>query len=210
MTPMRAIKRFLVVLALLSVNATAADAPNASDSLRRFFNEVRSYTARFQQVSVDEQQKPIQESSGRLWLERPNKFRWNYDKPRQQIVGDGERVWVYDEELAQISVRPMATGLADTPALLLAGRGRIEDAFALKNQGEDGDINWVELLPKRKDSGFEKLRLGFEKGKLRIIEMLDGLGHTTRYTLRNGEENISIDPARFQFVPPKGVDVVGE
>lgn len=204
-------KRLLAALvACTSVGAFAAEAPSATDSLRRFFNEVRSYTARFQQVSLDEAQKPIQESTGRLWLERPNKFRWNYDKPRQQIVGDGERVWVYDEELAQISVRPMATGLADTPALLLAGRGRLEDAFALKNQGEDGGIHWVELLPKRKDGGFERLRLGFEQGKFRVIEMLDGLGHTTRYTLRNGEENVSIEPSRFQFIPPKGVDVVGE
>ena len=203
----------LVLAALLvgtNVMASAAEAPSAADSMRRFFNEVRSYTARFHQVSLDESQKPIQESTGRMWLERPNKFRWNYDKPRQQIVGDGERVWVYDEELAQISVRALATGLSDTPALLLTGKGRIDDAFAIKSQTVDADIAWVELVPKRKDSGFERLRLGFEQGKLRSIEMFDGLGHTTRYTLRNGEENVKIDPARFSFVPPKGVDVVGE
>lgn len=203
--------RLLTALALLTGSSVyAAEKPSAADSLRRFFNEVRSYTARFQQVSVDETKQPIQESTGRLWLERPNKFRWNYDKPRQQIVGDGERVWVYDEELEQISVRSMATGLADTPALLLAGKGRIDDAFTVKNQSEDAGVAWADLVPKRKDSGFETLRLGFEQGKIRVIEMVDGLGHTTRYTLRNGEENIKIDPARFSFVPPKGVDVVGE
>lgn len=203
--------RWLATLIMFfSVTASAADAPSATDSLRRFFNEVRSYTARFQQVSLDEAQKPLQESTGRLWLERPNKFRWNYDKPRQQIVGDGERIWVYDEELEQISVRPMATGLADTPALLLAGKGRIDDAFVIKPQAEEAGVAWAELIPKHKDSGVERLRLGFEQGKLRIIEMLDGLGHTTRYTLRNVEENVKIDPARFEFVPPKGVDVVGE
>lgn len=199
-----------MLLIVVSMGASAAEAPSAADSLRRFFNDVRSYTARFQQVSIDESKQPIQESTGRLWLERPNKFRWNYDKPRQQIVGDGERVWVYDEELQQISVRSMATGLADTPALLLAGKGRIDDAFTIKNQNEDTGVAWAELVPKRKDSGFETLRLGFEQGKIRVIEMVDGLGHTTRYTLRNGEENTKIDPARFSFVPPKGVDVVGE
>ena len=199
-----------MLLIVVSMGASAAEAPSAADSLRRFFNDVRSYTARFQQVSIDESKQPIQESTGRLWLERPNKFRWNYDKPRQQIVGDGERVWVYDEELQQISVRSMATGLADTPALLLAGKGRIDDAFTIKSQNEDTGVAWAELIPKRKDSGFETLRLGFEQGKIRVIEMVDGLGHTTRYTLRNGEENTKIDPARFSFVPPKGVDVVGE
>ena len=203
--------RTLAILALfLSVGASAVEAPSPTDSLRRFFNEVKSYTARFQQVAFDESQNPIQQSTGRLWLERPNKFRWNYDKPRQQIVGDGERVWVYDEELEQISVRAMATGLADTPALLLAGKGRLEDAFTIKGQEQEAEIAWVELVPKRKDSGFERLRLGFEQDKIRVIEMLDGLGHTTRYTLRNGQENIKIDPARFNFLPPKGVDVVGE
>lgn len=204
-------KRWLATFALcLSVGTPAAEAPHAGDSLRRFFNQVQSYTARFQQVVFDEAQKPIQESTGRLWLQRPNKFRWNYDKPRQQIVGDGERVWVYDEELAQISVRSMATGLADTPAMLLTGKGRLEDSFAIKNQTVEADIAWVELIPKRKDSGFERLRIGFEQGKIRVIEMLDGLGHTTRYTLRNGEENVPIESARFAFIPPKGVDVVGE
>lgn len=203
--------RTLAMLALfLSVGASAVEAPSPTDSLRRFFNEVKSYTARFQQVAFDESQNPIQQSTGRLWLERPNKFRWNYDKPRQQIVGDGERVWVYDEELEQISVRTMANGLADTPALLLAGKGRLEDAFTIKGQEQEAGVAWVELVPKRKDSGFERLRLGFEQDKIRVIEMLDGLGHTTRYTLRNGQENIKIDPARFNFVPPKGVDVVGE
>lgn len=209
---MRLLMRVVVAGLLLCANAMvpAAEAPNAADSMRRFFSEVRSYTARFRQVSLDESQKPMQESTGRMWLERPNKFRWNYDKPRQQIVGDGERVWVYDEELAQISVRAMATGLADTPALLLTGKGRIDDAFAIKGQSIDAGVAWVELVPRRKDSGFERLRLGFEQGKLHSIEMFDGLGHTTRYTLRNGEENVKIDPARFSFVPPKGVDVVGE
>lgn len=191
--------------------AAAAAPPSGLESLRRFFNEVQTYTARFTQVVLDDAQKPIQESSGRMWFQRPDKFRWNYEKPyKQQIVGDGERIWIYDEELQQVTVRPMTGGLAGTPAQVLAGKGRLEDQFVIKDAGTQGTMEVVQLVPKRKDGGFDEIRVGFEHGKIRMLEMVDGLGQTTRYTLRDGLENGKIDPARFTFVPPKGVDVVGE
>lgn len=201
--------RLIGAVAMLMATTTIS-AADALDSARRFFSDVHSYSARFKQIVLDESKRPIQESTGRLWLERPNKFRWNYNQPPQQIVSDGERVWVYDEELQQISVRPLSTSLADTPALLLTGRGRLEDAFTLKSLPASDELEWVELTPRRKEGAFEALRLAFEKGKIRIIEMVDGLGHTTRYTLQAGEENVKIDAGRFRFIPPQGVDIVAE
>lgn len=197
----------------LAVNASAA-APTADDalkSLQRFFNQVNSYTAAFHQDRLDEGGKPLEESTGRLWIERPNKFRWNYDKPyKQQIVGDGERIWVFDEELQQVTVREMGRALLDTPAVLLAGKGRLEDQFTIKNLGTQGKLEWAQLIPRKKESGFEEFRIGFEQGKIRQLELVDGLGQTTRYTLRDGMENVKISPSRFVFEPPPGVDVVGE
>lgn len=201
--------RLMAAVAMLT-GTTAISAAEALDSARRFFNDVRSYSAQFKQTVLDESKRPIQESTGRLWLERPNKFRWNYDKPPQQIVSDGERVWVYDEELQQISVRSLSTSLTDTPALLLTGRGRLEDAFTLKSLPASEELEWVELTPRRQEGAFEVLRLAFANGKIRIIEMVDGLGHTTRYTLQAGAENVKIDAKRFRFVPPPGVDIVSE
>ncbi len=200
-------------LLLLSVTVVAAEptTQSSTDSLRHFFTEVQSFNARFSQAVLDESLVTIQESSGTLWLERPDKFRWDYDAPfKQEIVSDGKKIWVYDKELQQVTVRPLAGGLGYTPAVLLAGRGRLEDSFTIKALGAQGNLEWVQLVPKSKDGGFENIRIGFEQGKLRVLEMLDGFGNTTRVTLQAPKENLKIDPGKFQFTPPKGVDVVGE
>ncbi|MBI3777303.1 MAG: outer membrane lipoprotein chaperone LolA [Gammaproteobacteria bacterium] len=189
----------------------AGNPESGVDSLRHFFKDVHSFSARFKQVVFDETQKPVQESSGTLWIERPNKFRWDYEKPyKQQIVADGQRLWVYDAGLQQATVRDLTGGLSDTPAMLLAGKGRLEDNFTIQPLEAQGGIEWVQLKPRRKDGGYDDIRIGFAQGKLRAIEMVDGFGHATRVTLESPRENARIEPARFSFKPPEGVDVVGE
>ncbi len=209
-------KRLLIlaVMFLLGICSAmaATNAPKSgADSLRRFFQEVNTFSARFKQVVFDESLKPIQESSGTLWIERPNKFRWDYEKPyKQQIVADGKRLWVYDVGLQQATVRDLTGGLNDTPAMLLAGKGRLDDNFTIQPLDEQGNLMWVQLKPRHKDSGYDDIRIGFAQGKLRVIEMVDGFGHTTRVTLESPRENARIESARFSFTPPDGVDVVGE
>ena len=207
-------KRFLILLCLLLVTGPvrAVDvSASGVDSLRRFFREMNSFSARFTQVVLDERLSPIQESSGTLWLERPDKFRWDYEKPyKQQIVSDGKQLWVYDVGLEQVSVRPLSGGLKDTPAMLLAGRGRLEDNFTIKALDAQNGTEWVRLTPKRRDSGYEDIRVGFVQGKLRVLEMVDGFGQVTRVTFQSPRENPHIESARFNFTPPQGVDVVGE
>ena len=209
-------KRLLILAAMfllgMSSAMAATNAPKSGvDSLRRFFHEVNSFSARFKQVVLDESLKPIQESSGTLWIERPNKFRWDYEKPyKQQIVADGKRLWVYDVGLQQATVRDLTGGLNDTPAMLLAGKGRLDDNFTIQPLDAQGNLTWVQLKPRHKDSGYDDIRIGFAQGKLRVIEMVDGFGHTTRVTLESPRENARIEAARFNFTPPEGVDVVGE
>jgi len=192
--------------------AQAATPPKTGmDSVRRFFDEVHSFSARFSQVVLDESHNPVQQSSGMLWIERPNKFRWDYAKPyQQQIVADGKRLWIYDVGLEQITVRPLSGGLGDTPAMLLAGRGRLEDNFTIKPLEPRDNLEWVQLVPRHKEGSYDDIRIGFDQGKLRVLEMTDGFGNTTRVTFDNARENPKIDPARFSFTPPEGVDVVGE
>jgi outer membrane lipoprotein carrier protein len=202
--------RFVFVLLLAGVSAAQA-APAGTDSLRHFFSSVQTFSARFTQTVLDEALNPMQESSGTLWIDRPDRFRWDYESPfKQQIVGDGQKIWVYDQELEQVTVRPLAGGLGYTPAVLLAGRGKLEENFTVKPLGAQGNLEWAQLVPRSKDGGFESIRLGFEQGKLRVLEMLDGFGNTTRVTLQSVKENQKIEPAKFQFTPPKGVDVIGE
>lgn len=185
-------------------------APTAFESLTRFFEQAQSYTARFEQVMVDETNREITRSSGRVWIERPGKFRWSYNAPyKQEIVTDGKTLWVYDEALKQVTVRAMNATLAEGPAMLLAGRGRIEDQFTIVDVGDGGRFQWAELTPKKKDTGIERIRVGFEQGRLRKIETIDGFGQTTRYAFTDAMENIKIASARFEFTPPTGVDVVG-
>lgn len=195
---------------ILFVLATTAEA-GAIQDLSRFFNEVQRYQARFDQVVLDEAMSPVQESSGQLWIERPGKFRWQYATPfEQQIVGDGKQVWVYDVELKQVAVRRMDGALGATPALLLAGRGSLEAVFTIKDLGLQGGLDWVQLKPKKNDGGFADIRISFEKGKIRTLEMIDGFGQTTRVMMRDAKENPNIPAERFQFKAPKGVDVISE
>ena len=202
--------RRLIAVLVLSFTGLTAHA-TATQDLQRFFNQVQRYSARFDQVTLDEAMNPIQESSGSLWIERPGKFRWNYTVPYEQhIVGDGKQVWVYDVELKQAAVRRMEGALGATPAILLSGKGVLDGVFVIKDLGRQGQLDWVELTPKKNDGGFEKIRLGFEKGKIRTLEMIDGFGQTTRVTLRDAQENAKISADKFSFKPPAGVDVITE
>ncbi len=199
------------IFSLVTLLAAPVSQAAATQDLQRFFNQVLRYSAHFQQVVLDEAMQPIQESSGNLWIERPGKFRWEYTTPfAQKIVGDGKQVWVYDVDLKQVAVRRMEGALGTTPAILLAGRGSLESGFTLKDLGRQGAIDWVEMKPKRNDGGFEMIRIGFEKGKIRILEMIDGFGQTTRVTLSAAQENTVITPEKFVFKPPAGVDVITE
>ena len=200
----------LLLLPLLLFGHPAA-AADGVQSLERFFNKVDTYSARFRQVVLDEGLNTLQETTGRMWIQRPGRFRWEYEPPFEQyIVGDGERIWVYDPELEQVSVRPMSGALGDTPAILLAGRGDLKETFQVKSLGAQGQLEWVQMIPRRKDGGFEDIRIGFEDGRIRLLEMIDGLGQITRVTLSDAEENTPIEADRFQFEPPKGVDVIGD
>ena len=201
---------FVPWLALMLCGAPLPAAANTAN-LNHFFQDVRTYSARFQQVVFDENRRPLQESSGTLWIERPGKFRWDYGKPsHQQIVGDGKRLWIYDPDLKQASVRDLSGAVGDTPAQLLAGQGAWQQHFTVKELGKDGALDWIQMLPRKKDSGFESIRLGFAGRSLHTLELIDGLGQTTRITLSEVRENAKIDAAKFTFKPPAGVDVIGE
>jgi outer membrane lipoprotein carrier protein len=206
------LRSLLVIIAMIAAALPAAAAPRTgADDLRRFFKDVHSFSANFTQVVLDESLNPLQESAGTLWIERPNRFRWNYKLPfEQQIVSDGKKIWVYDVELKQVTVREATGALGTTPAVLLAGRGTLTDDFVVKSLGSQGKLDWMQLIPKTNDGGYQDIRVGFENGKIRILEMIDGFGQTTRIALRDQAENVGINSSRFDFKPPPGVDVVHE
>ena len=188
----------------------------AVDTLKSFFKGTQTLWAHFDQVVTDTNGRKIQEVKGSMQLQRPGKFRWDYDKPFvQQIVGDGAKVWLYDPELNQVTVRALDKAMGSSPAALLAGGNEIEKNFNLKNLNNANNLEWVKATPKDNDSGFESVSLGFllagaNKGMLQELELLDSFGNKTKIKLSEWERNGNIDAQKFKFVPPVGTDVVGE
>ncbi|MEO5573041.1 MAG: outer membrane lipoprotein chaperone LolA [Gammaproteobacteria bacterium] len=191
--------------------SSLAYAGSATDKLDDFFVNVKAMQADFHQVLLDGQGKPVKEADGTLVMQRPGKFRWDYVAPfKQLIVADGKKIWIYDSELEQITVKPIDTALGDTPALLLSGDQPLEEKFLITDLGMTDGVDYVELKPKVADSSFERVRLGFGKDDLQILELLDNFGQTTRLNFTKLRRNPDIDADLFNFIPPPGVDVIGE
>ena len=182
-----------------------------TDSLKKFFQNTASARAQFHQTVLDNQGHKVQEVDGSMQLHRPGKFRWDYRKPYvQQIVGDGEKVWLFDPELNQVTVRPLSKALGSSPAALLAGNKEMEKNFVLKDEGRQDDLEWVLATPKDTDSGFEKVYLGFKNDVLQEMELHDNFGHMTVIEFSKLERNPKLAAQTFVFKPPAGADVVGE
>jgi len=182
-------------------------------SLERFQSYLRTtQSARgdFAQKVYDKDGKLVQDSRGSFMLLRPNRFRWTYVKPQQVIVGDGERVWIHDADLNQVTVRRVARVIGSTPAALLAGASDIEKAFDMKELGERDGLEWLEAKPREKEAGFERIRLGLSTGGVEAMELVDHFGQTTVLRFSNLERNPQIEAGAFRFAPPKGADVLGE
>lgn len=199
--------RCLIFLSLvLPPSAFASEA-----NLKRFFSKVDSYTSHFAQVVLDEGFNPIEETTGTMWISRPGKFRWDYDPPtEQQIISDGKKVFLYDIDLEQVTVRSVDKALGKTPAILLAGKGDLKAQYDVRDLGTHGSLQWVGLRPKDKDSSFEDIRIGFEQSKLSLMELIDGLGQTTRISFVKSNENPDIKAGHFDFAPPEGIDIIDE
>ena len=190
--------------------AVAARA-NSLDALQQFVSGTQSAKGNFEQKITDKSGKPIQQSQGTLAFSRPGKFRWTYVKPYAQlIVGDGVRVWVYDEDLNQVTVRKMDQALGSTPAALLAGSNDALKAFDLKDEGTRDGLEWVLATPKQKEGSFETIRMGFSAAGLERMELHDSFGQITILRFTDLQRNARPDASQFQFTPPKGADVIGE
>ncbi|MCU0936297.1 MAG: outer membrane lipoprotein carrier protein LolA, partial [Gammaproteobacteria bacterium] len=142
-------------------------------------------------------------------LSRPGKFRWSYTVPYvQEIVSDGEDVWIYDSELAQVTVKSAREALANAPGLLLSSNRPLEAEFTLADLGRKGDLEWVELTPKSADAPFRKVRIGLRGRDLAEMELADGFGQLTRLRFKGAIKNPKLAPDLFRFQPPEGVDVM--
>ena len=205
------LRKFLLLAlfapALFSTAALAA----STEALKAFLTQTSTAKGRFAQMVLDKNMKMLQQSTGTMQFSRPGKFRWEYNKPYEQtIVGDGSKLWIYDKDLNQVTVRKLDRALGASPAALLAGSNEIEKSYALKAAGESGGLDWLEAVPRTQDTAFERIRLGLGKGGLEAMELKDQFGQTTVIKFADLERNVKIAPASFTFTPPKGAAVISE
>ena len=195
-----------IFLAVLSNSVWAEESP--IDQLKAFLKTSAALSADFKQVSINKAGQASQTSTGQFFLSRPGKFRWNYQKPfTQEIVSNSGKVWFYDADLEQVTVKQLDDSLGSTPALLLTGQVNIDEKFILEEQGSDEDLNWIRLSPKNEESGFKYILIGLNHGQLGGMELSDNFGQLTRIYFSNIKLNPALNDELFDFKPPKNADV---
>ena len=181
------------------------------ETLKSLLEQTTTARARFAQMVLDKNMKMLQQATGTMQFSRPGKFRWEYDKPQEQvIVSDGSRVWLYAKDLNQVTVRRVDRALGSSPAALLAGSNEIEKSYSFTAIGNKDGLDWLEAVPKTQDTAFEKIRLGFGKSGLDAMELRDQFGQVTVIKFSTIERNAKLSPEAFRFTPPKGADVISE
>lgn len=202
--------RLVYALGLLLCGAFAAAASEGPGEARlnAFLQAFETLEARFEQRVIDERGQLVEEAEGTVALSRPGRFRWDYETPyRQRIVADGEWVWIYDLELEQVTRKSMDQALGSTPALILDSRAAVDAHYAIRELGEREGLLWVALQPLDGEVEYEAVRLGFDSAGLSRMELEDSFGQTTRLRLYDQRLDVALEPERFVFRPPPGVDV---
>ena len=201
--------RLAAALAVLAFPLAAACA--TIDRLREYLRDTQTARASFTQTVTDRSGRVVQRSNGEFLLARPGKFRWSVEKPyRQLVVGDGERVWIYDEDLNQVVVRRSGEALGSTPAALLAGREGAEQQFRWRELPAADGLDWLGATPLAAEATFSEIRLGFEGSRLAALELVDAFGQKTVVRFGEMQRNPALAADTFHFAPPKGADVIGD
>lgn len=204
----RLTRTLLAVCSLCVMSTAFAD---GVDDLKQFYQTTQAMRANFKQTVFDQKGRKLQEVNGSMLLQRPNKFRWDYQKPyEQQIISDGKQVFLFDVDLQQVTVRTVDKVLGTSPAALLAGGPNVEETFRLSRLLDFEGMQRVQAKPKQKDSGFQVVIISFDHSKLAEMRLVDAFGQSTHIIFSNVEVNPSLNTNQFLFSIPKGVDVVSE
>ncbi|MDO4905868.1 MAG: outer membrane lipoprotein chaperone LolA [Lautropia sp.] len=183
---------------------------DAIEQLQRFARQTRSATGRFVQTQLGGGRRVMGASAkGRFAFSRPGNFRWEIESPdRQLIVTDGKKLYFYDKDLQQVTIRDASESIQATPAAVLFGVGDLQDSFELNELGSRGGVVWVEAIPKKPDSGFDQIRVGLREGAPVAMEVIDAFGQISRFEFSGLKRDVRLSADHFEFVPPKGVDVL--
>ena len=200
-----------LLLPILLIASAEAEEPGPAEQLAAFLDDTVTLSASFAQILLEVDGEPGEVSRGHFYLNRPGRFRWEYREPVEQlVVSDGTRLWMYDEDLEQVTVRGIDDGLAGTPAMLLSGEGSLEESFRIGASYVEDGLSWIELAPLAEPAEFQGLRVGLADGLIRVMEVRDNLDQVSRIEFTELTRNVDLDEALFLFEPPAGTDVIGQ
>ncbi|WP_313516990.1 outer membrane lipoprotein chaperone LolA [Pseudomonas sp.] len=208
---MRLFRVLLLSLLGFTVVPAHADQDASVKRLTELLQQAQTLTARFTQLTLDASGANLQETAGELSLKRPGLFRWHTDAPQEQLlVSNGEKVWLYDPDLEQVTVQKLDQRLTHTPALLLSGDvSQISENFEISHKEAGGVVDFV-LKPKAKDTLFDNLRVSFRNGTINDMQLIDSVGQRTNILFLGVKMNEPLDAAQFDFKIPEGADVIQE
>ncbi len=201
----------LSICMTLSLQSAIAAEDDVITRLKVFVSDVTSFSANFEQTLYGSDGDVKQSNSGTAMLKRPGQLIWRYQgDAAQEIIADGKNIWMYDKELQQVTVNPLDERVNGTPMVVLMGTAALDEQFELTALGQSDGIDWVQLVPKEAGADFESLFIGLKGQALGAMELRDSFGQATQIQFNEFKPNIEIDSADFQFIPPSGVDVIGE
>ena len=203
-------KKLIIIALIGSFISASAFAQSAESRLNSALKSLDNLTAEFKQTVLDQDKQVVTQSSGKVAIQRPGKFAWIYETPyEQQIIADGSELWVYDVDLDQVTVKPIESGLATAPIMILMKQEDIGNNFVVSEIGQRKFLYWVSLEPKTTDMDYSQVFIGMEKGVVKAMELRDNFGQSTQIVFENLRLDVVHNPEIFRFVPPAGVDVFG-
>jgi len=186
-------------------------AGEAREQLDNFYQNMHTLQADFDQKLISMKGEVQQQVSGKVYLQRPGMFRWDYSAPYEQmIMADRQKLTIYDVDLEQVTIRTIDQTLGQTPALVLSGEGDLDESFNIIELDPKDNRLWVALTPRNKEANFVRMELGFHNGELSQMALEDTFGQNTIITLDNIQRNKALPHGIFEFKAPAGVDVVGD
>jgi len=207
---MKYVFKGLLLIVFMSVSVSGF-AQNAQQRLLDHLETYQQLSGQFTQIISSEQNTKSQSSTGEFWISKPSQFRWHYTTPYiQKIISNGKKVWVYDEDLEQVSIKAASQAIGSSPLAIILGTESLEKSFDVQELADDEDLQWLQLIPKSEDSGFESMKLGFKQGTLSRMVLQDNFGQTTRLLFTDVVLNHVFEDLFFEFKVPQGVDVFDE
>lgn len=203
--------RNLTVCLMMLLISSSVSAKSAREMLEQFLQTTKTMQSTFEQRLFDQRNILLQESSGRFSLKRPGRFYWDYKQPyEQKIISNGKKIWLFDSELDQVTVKAYDQLLAGAPVILLGQNKRLDQEFHVEDQGLKNKLYWVKLTPLKKDGDYSSIEVGMLNDKIHRMIFVDSFEQTTVISFKNIHTNKSIQDRFFDFQPPEGVDVVGD